>query len=112
MVSSYKLWQQYFDQIPKSKRFTIAGKIDALFINTIESVSLAALSSKNDKIPHLKQAITSLDCLKIFLHISWEIKVLETNKYIALSETLIEPGKMMGGWHREFIRKAQEKLPL
>lgn len=112
MISSYKLWQQYFDQIPKPKRLTIAGKIDKLFINTIESISLAALTSKNEKIIHLKQAITDLDCLKIFLHIGWEIKVIETSKYIALSETLIEPGKMIGGWHREFIKKAQEKLPL
>lgn len=101
LISSYKLWQQYFDSIPKSKRHTIAGKIDLLFIELIESLSMGALSPRAEKIQHLKLAITKLDCLKIFLNVAWEIKVLDDRRYIALSSTLTEPGKMIGGWHKE-----------
>jgi hypothetical protein len=101
LTQSYKLWQEYFDLLPKSKRHTIAGKIDELFIEVIEAVSLAALAHKNEKMAHIKKASTNLDLLKIFLEISWEIGVLEKKRYIAVSQTLIEPGKMIGGWIRQ-----------
>jgi hypothetical protein len=98
------LWQEYFDLLPKSKRHTIAGKIDELFIEVIEAVSLAALAHKNEKMAHIRRASTNLDLLKIFLEISWEIGVLENMRYIAVSQTLVEPGKMIGGWIRQTQR--------
>jgi hypothetical protein len=104
LTQSYKLWQEYFDLLPKSKRHTIAGKIDELFIEVIESVSLAALAHKNEKMVHINKASTKLDLLKIFLEIAWEIGVLEKKRYIAISQTLVEPGKMIGGWMRQTQR--------
>lgn len=101
LIQGYKLWQSYFDLLPKSKRHTIAGKIDALFIDTIEEVSLAAMLPKHERSPHIKSASTHLDLLKIFLEIAWEIEVLEKRRYIAVSQTLIEPGKMIGGWLKQ-----------
>jgi len=107
LTQSYKLWQEYFDLLPKSKRYTIAGKIDQLFIKVIEAVSLATLASRIEKIGHIKKASTQLDLLKIFLGIAWEIGVLEKKRYIAISQTLVEPGKMIGGWIRQTQRTSQ-----
>jgi hypothetical protein len=39
-----------------------------------------------------------IDVLKFFLQIAWEIKTLDQNKYVALSERLQEVGRMAGGW--------------
>jgi hypothetical protein len=36
--------------------------------------------------------------LGFFLQLSWEIKSLDSKKYIFLSEKLNEIGKMLGGW--------------
>lgn len=112
LTLAYKLWQEYFDLLPKSKRHTIAGKIDDLFIQVIEAASLAALAPRSEKADHIRKASTELDLLKIFLGISWEIGVLEKKRYIALSQTLVEPGKMIGGWLRETQKMAAQKLPL
>lgn len=71
------------------------------------------MSPRTEKMPHLKKAVTKLDCLKIFLNVAWEIKVLDDKRYIALSDTLTEPGKMIGGWHKELQSTTLErKLPL
>ena len=35
----------------------------------------------------------------------WEIKALETKKYIALSEPLVTAGKQLGGWHGQLIKQ-------
>ena len=36
---------------------------------------------------------------------SWDIKALDNKKYIALSEALSEPGKMLGGWYNQLIKQ-------
>jgi hypothetical protein len=85
-------------------------KIDNLFIETIESISMAVFLQKEKKIPYVKKAIIKLDSIKIFLEIAWEIKALEDNKYIKISETLVEPGKMLGGWHNQLLKQTPAQL--
>ncbi len=41
--------------------------------------------------------------LKFFLQIAWEINAIDKNKYIALSQPLVEIGKMLGGWKKKLI---------
>src|SRR3989344_580656 len=67
--------------------------------------SIASYLSKQAKLPYLQKAVAKLDLLKFFLQISWEIKAMDTKKYISLSEKLDEIGKMLGGWIREFSKK-------
>jgi hypothetical protein len=77
-------------------------KIDNLFIETTEYILTASRLSKEQKLPFLQKASSKLDTLKFFLQIAWEIKSLDNNKYIILSEHLNEIGKMLGGWTRQF----------
>jgi len=82
----------------------LAAKIDSLFIETLEYIFIASYLSKEQKIPYLQKAIARLDLLKFILQVSWEIKVLDNKKYIALSEQLNEIGRMLGGWNKQFSR--------
>jgi len=52
-----------------------------------------------DKLPFLRQAIRKLDTLNIFIMILWETQSLDEKKYITLSLSLNEIGKMLGGWY-------------
>ena len=54
----------------------------------------------DEKLPTISAAIKKLDGLKFLLRIAWEIKVLDSVKYAALSEPLFEIGKMLGGWKK------------
>lgn len=58
----------------------------------------------------MKKAIISLDTSKFLLYIFWEIKALDTKKYIALSEMLAEAGKQLGGWHGQLVKQNSPSL--
>ena len=98
LVAVYKLWLEFLPHFHKDSKYTIGAKIDNLFLETIEYVVRASYSDKLEKLISLKNASVKLDLLKFFLQLSWEIKSLDNKKYITLSETLDEIGKMLGGW--------------
>lgn len=90
---------------PKSSRYSLGSKIDALLIEISEAIVAAAYLLKEEKLIYVKKAIIKLDMLKFFLLISWEINALDNKKYITLSEKLDEIGKMLGGWIKHLSAK-------
>jgi hypothetical protein len=94
----YLFWYGIFHVVPKPHRYTLAPKIDTLFIELIEMIASASFVKKQDKIIYLRTAIRKLDTLKILLHILWETRSLDTKKYELISVPLDEIGKMLGGW--------------
>jgi hypothetical protein len=91
--------------LPKTHRYSLGQRIDTLFIETIESVSVASFLVREEKLPYVKVAIRKMDAAKILLMILWETKSLDDKKYIALSEPLDEIGKMLGGWIGQLIKQ-------
>ncbi len=71
-------------------------------------IFVASYLGKQQKIPYLQRANAKLDLAKFFLHILWDIKGLDSKKYLALSEQLNEIGKMLGGW----IKGLEGKTPV
>ncbi len=96
--STYQLWYEYYRILPKCHRNTIGQKVDGLFTDVIEAVSIATFLSKEEKSPYIKLAIRKINTLTVFLLILWENKSLDNKKYIALSEKINEIGKILGGW--------------
>ncbi|NCA94382.1 MAG: four helix bundle protein [Sphingobacteriia bacterium] len=56
----------------------------------------------------LGKILTRLDILKFFSQLAWENKLIPNDKYIELSERLLEIGRMLGGWRKGLLEK---KLP-
>jgi hypothetical protein len=110
LISSYKIWHEYYKEFPKADKYSIGMKIDNLFIETIESISMAVFLQKEKKIPYIKRAILKLDSVKIFLEVAWEINAIDDNKYIRISETIVEPGKMLGGWYNQLVKQTPAQL--
>jgi 23S rRNA-intervening sequence protein len=96
--SVYIFWYSLLPSVPKPHRYTLAGKIDSLFIELIEMIASASFVKKQDKVIYLRTAIRKLDTLKILLHILWDTRSLDTKKYERISVPLDEIGKMLGGW--------------
>ena len=76
----------------------MALKIDNLFIEIIEGISIAVFLKKEEKIPWLNFSIRKIETLHLLLQILWETKSLNNKKYIQISEKLNEIGKMLNGW--------------
>ena len=105
LTATYTLWHEFLPHFPKNSRYTLAEKIDLLFIEVIELAFLASYFYKAQKIPYVQKAVMKLDLLKFFLQIAWEIKALDNKKFILLSEKLNEVGKMLGGWLRQLTKE-------
>ena len=102
LSSAYLLWQNFWPHLPRLTRYSLGNKIDILFTDTLELVLLTKYSSKENKLPLLNKAAARFDSLKFFLQVLWQAKGLDNKKYLQLSETLTEIGKMLGGWRRQF----------
>lgn len=100
LKDTYNLWQKFLVDFPKQNRYTLGGKIDDVFLVAIEFSFLASYASKETKLIHLERCISRVDLLKLLLQLAWEIRALNNQKYIVLSEQLSEVGKMLGGWRK------------
>ena len=94
----YKEWFIYYQSLPKTHRYSLGQKIDNLFIDAIESISIATFLDKTEKLPWINVSVRKIDTLKVLLMILWETKSLDNKKYISISEKIEELGKMLGGW--------------
>lgn len=108
-IAAYKLWHEFVPHIPKTSRYTLGSKIDLLLLEIIEYIFSAASVTQHERLVRINSATTRLDLLKFFLQVAWEIKALDTKKYIILSEKLDETGRMLGGWIKQLLQKTSPR---
>lgn len=107
---AYALWHQYHQALPKLHRYSLGQRIDLLFIEALEAIATALFLSREEKLPFVQRAIRKLDTLKVLLLIIWETKSLDTKKYTALSLSLDEVGRMLGGWSGQLQKQNSHEL--
>jgi len=105
----YKLWLLTVPHISKSSRYTLGAKIDRLIIDIIEQSQIALYLPKDKKSEHISFAITKNDLLKTFLMIAWENNIISAGQYEHISNSVLEIGRMLGGWQKGLQNKTPEK---
>lgn len=90
---------------PKTERFSLGQKISLLFINVLESTSVASYLPPDQKIIELGRIISRLDILKFFSQLAWENKLIPNEKFAELSEKFEEIGRQLGGWRKGLLQK-------
>jgi hypothetical protein len=103
--TAYISWYGYYQVLPKLHRHSLGQRIDSLFIETMEAISVASFLQKEEKLPWVKVAIRKIDTAKLLLMVLWETKSLDEKKYILLSIQLEEIGKMLGGWNGQISKQ-------
>ena len=103
--AAYITWYSYYQNLPKIHRYSLGQRIDTLFVEIIEAISIAAFLSPSEKERYVVTAIQKADTLKILLMILWETKSLDDKKYITLSALMSEIGKMLGGWNGQLKKQ-------
>jgi hypothetical protein len=101
----YILWYEYYQILPKLHRHSLGYRIDGLFVEVIEAISIASFLPKEEKRPYVSIAIRKIDTTKVLMMVLWETKSLDTKKYIALSSQIEEIGKMLGGWNGQLAKQ-------
>ena len=100
-----KLIDQYQEQIPKKKKYTLWKKCDDLSLELLQKVMRASDEREAYK---RKQRLYDLnfvlDQLRIFFRLCFETQCFSEKKYLVLVTHLDEMGKMIGGWIRSLER--------
>ena len=105
----YLIWYGYYQILPKPHRYSLGQRIDTLFIEIIEAISIASFLSREEKHPYVRLAIRKVDTLKVLLMVLWETQSINNKKYIALSIPIEEIGKMLGGWSGQLTKQTGDK---
>ena len=109
LKASYRFWQSIVPHIPKLHRYTFGGKIDSLFLESLEILFRAQYTKPEQKLAYLVAATGKLDLLKFFFQIGWENKLVDNKKYLELSAEFDEIGRMLGGWKKGLETKLPPK---
>ena len=101
----YILWYGYYQSLPKVHRHSLGQRIDTLFVEIIEAISVASFLSKSEKLPYVRLATRKVDTLKVLLLVLWETRSIDDKKYVALSLQIEDIGKMLGGWNGQLVKQ-------
>ena len=92
MVYAY----QAMTHFPKSERFTLCADIKRNMTRSLELITRAGLSSKN-QLTLLFDLDVELKVLLEFVRLSYTLKFLPEKKYEEWSKLIVELGRMCGG---------------
>jgi len=101
----YRIWHALYAAFPRTSRFTLGVKIDALATDLIELLLLAGYAGSDQKSALIARASAKLDLLKFFFQVAWEVHCLNQRKYTALLVPLNEIGKDIGSWQKHLQTK-------
>ncbi len=106
MKEAYPLYEHWFkttdwildkcDRLPKHTRFTIAGRIVNLALDTLELLTDALYSSQKKAI--LLQINLNLEKLRLLFRLCFERKYLHLSQYEFVQNEINTAGRMVGGW--------------
>lgn len=107
--SCYILWVDFHHTLRKLHRYSLGLKIDSIFVEIIEAISIATFLSREEKQPWIRLAIRKTDTLKVLLLVLWEVKSLKDEKYMILSQQLEDIGRMLGRWNGQLQKNNQKQ---
>ena len=81
---------------PKDQRFLLADRIERILLDILEML-IEAVYSKNKRELLIKVNL-KLDVLRFMMRITKDMKYVNINSYDFFSQSVLEIGKMVGGW--------------
>ena len=97
-IAAYKLWHDWLKNFPKSSRFTLGVRLDQIFLELLELLTIAQYLPKDKKLKSAIKSIRKIDLLKFYLRLCWEMKLLNDNKFRALALKIEEIGRLAWAW--------------
>jgi hypothetical protein len=98
LLEAYVSWQDQTKHIPKMLRYSMGIRIDALFSELVELVSMGIFTGPDKKLPFINKANTRNDVLKFMLMALFELNGLKEEACNDLSYKMEEIGRQLYGW--------------
>lgn len=110
MLALYVEWHQVFSRhVLKDLRYSLGVRIDLLFAEVLEGISLAQFAPPQAKINYLIHTIGKNDTLKFMLYALLELKGIDEKVFISLSLKAEEIGRMLYGWKISSEKRTAER---
>lgn len=94
----YRALHELEKTIPKSERFTVWQRSQTVCLDILQGLISIGYQAPEKRADGLLRIAPSVDMLRVFLRLSFDVKAINHKKYIALQEGLDEIGRMLGGW--------------
>jgi hypothetical protein len=91
--------------IPKMERFTVWQRSQNLCLDMLQGLLSIGYQAPERRADGLLRIASSVDMLRVFLRLSFDVKAINQKRYIALQEALDEIGRMLGGWIKSVKQK-------
>lgn len=85
-------------KFPKPTRYSLGARIETAVLDLIETLYLAQSKQGASRLLILNKADITLKMLTTHLRLAYKTKSINDAGFAALSEQVIEIGKMIGGW--------------
>jgi len=95
-----KWLMEHTDKFPKSRRFSMAVRLENTFLDVVENVALANVR-RYHRLPLLHAADEKLFLSRMLLRLSHDMKLINTKAYEFGSRSLDEIGRLLGGWIKQ-----------
>ncbi len=105
LKNAYKEWILIERNLPKCERFGLGQKVDILFTDLLDILQKASFSPLDSKILLLGQSLSTVDSLRFFIQLCWELKLIPSKQFTLIGQQIEEIGKMVGGWRKGLITK-------
>ncbi len=92
------------NKFPRSFKFTLADRIQNLLSDILEQLIEAFYTAKNFKVGILQRVNISLEQLRYYYRLSFELGLYNSVKYNLFAEKVNEIGRMTGGWIKSLKR--------
>lgn len=110
MLALYVEWHQILSRhVLKDLRYSLGVRIDMLFAEVLEGISLAQFSLPGVKAGYLAIAIGKNDTLKFMLYALYELHGIDEKKFVSLSLKTEEIGRMLYGWKMSAEKRTAER---
>ena len=97
----YKFYLSLYETvtgIPKIDRFTLGARSENVTLDIIERLYEANAKYGQERLVILQSIDPKLKILQTLIKALFDIKAINDKKFLQLSESAIEIGKMLGGW--------------
>ncbi len=93
-----KWYFAHTEKFPKSKRFSVAVRVENNLLDVLENLVHVAVSK--ERLGHLVKINEILDVVRILTRLCFEMKFINVGSYEYAAKQIDEIGKMTGGWIR------------
>lgn len=92
------------NRFPRSQKFTLGDRIQNQISDLLEQYIKAYYSPPKEKLALLLQANISLEIIRHYFRLAFDLGLYKSTKYHEFAKKLHEIGKMTGGWIKSLKR--------